>query len=198
MSLPFSQSCENNKDPILGVLKDCFADEARVLEIAGGTGQHAVYFAQNMPGLMWQSSDLATNVESLNLRIDLADLPNLPSALPLDVMQEQWPIETTDNVFSANSLHIMSEQAVVAFFAHLETLISLNGRLCIYGPFKYQGNFTSESNAKFDLWLKQRDPLSGIRDFEFVNSLAEKAGLALIEDHAMPANNQLLSWRKVR
>jgi cyclopropane fatty-acyl-phospholipid synthase-like methyltransferase len=198
MTLPFSQSCENNKDSILSLLKGYFSAEGRVLEIAGGTGQHAVYFAQNMPWLTWQSSDLPSNVESLNLRIATAQLPTLPLAAPLDVTQADWQVGAHDYVFSANCLHIMSEQCVVELFAHLDDVITLGGKLCVYGPFKYQGEFTSESNANFDLSLKQRDPRSGIRDFELVNGLAEKAGLALIEDHAMPANNQLLSWAKVR
>lgn len=198
MTLPFSQSCENNKNPILDLLVGHFAKEGSVLEIAGGTGQHAVYFAQNMPWLTWQSSDVPSNVASLNLRIESAQLSTLPSAIPLDVSQTSWQVGAFNYVFSANSLHIMSEQCVVEFFAHLDDVITLGGKLCVYGPFKYRGEFTSESNGNFDLWLKQRDPRSGVRDFEFVNTLAEKTGLKLIEDHAMPANNQLLTWAKVR
>ncbi|MDP2139615.1 MAG: DUF938 domain-containing protein [Gammaproteobacteria bacterium] len=196
MSLPFSQACENNKDPILDVLKRHFVSAGTVLEIAGGTGQHAVYFATHMPWLHWQSSDVPENVDSLNLRIADAKLTNLPLAIALDVTQPDWGVQQCDYVFSANSLHIMAESAVVEFFRHLQDVIAQSGILCVYGPFKYGGKFTTASNANFDLWLKSRNPLSGVRDFEMVNDLAKSAGLTLLEDNAMPANNQLLVWQR--
>ncbi len=201
MELPFSQSCENNKDPILAVLqRHLAADERRqpfrVLEIAGGTGQHAVHFTTHMPWLRWQSSDVPEQIETLNIRLRAAAQANLPLALPLDVTQQDWPVDSLDAVFTANSLHIMPASAVAEFFRRLNSVIKDGGHLCIYGPFKYEGNFTTPSNAQFDLQLKSRNPLSGIRDFEWVNELAGEAGLTLLEDNAMPANNQLLVWRK--
>jgi SAM-dependent methyltransferase len=201
VELPFSQSCENNKDPILAVLqRHLAADERRqpfrVLEIAGGTGQHAVHFTTHMPWLRWQSSDVPEQIETLNIRLRAAAQANLPLALPLDVTQQDWPVDSLDAVFTANSLHIMPASAVAEFFRRLNSVIKDGGHLCIYGPFKYEGNFTTPSNAQFDLWLKSRNPLSGIRDFEWVNELASEAGLTLLEDNAMPANNQLLVWRK--
>ncbi len=201
MQLPFSQSCENNKEPILGVLqKHLVAGERtqplRVLEIAGGTGQHAVHFATHMPWLHWQSSDVPELVDTLNLRLRAAAQPNLPLALPLDVTQQDWEVCSFDAVFTANSLHIMPASAVVEFFRHLNSVIEHGGHLCIYGPFKYGGDFTTPSNAQFDLWLKSRNPLSGVRDFEWVNQLAREAGLTLLEDNPMPANNQLLVWKR--
>lgn len=200
MQLPFSQSCENNKEPILAVLqKHLVAREhnqpLRILEVAGGTGQHAVHFATQMPWLHWQSSDVPELVDTLNLRLRTAAQPNLPLALPLDVTQQNWGAGSFDAVFTANSLHIMSAAAVVEFFRRLNSVIEDGGLLCIYGPFKYGGDFTTPSNAQFDLWLKSRDPLSGVRDFEWVNELASEAGLTLLEDNAMPANNQLLVWK---
>ncbi len=201
MQLPFSQSCENNKEPILAVLqKHLVARERsqplRVLEIAGGTGQHAVHFATHMPWLHWQSSDVPELVDTLNLRLRAAAQPNLPLALPLDVTQQDWEVCSFDAVFTANSLHIMPASAVVEFFRHLNSVIEDGGLLCIYGPFKYGGDFTTPSNAQFDLWLKSRNPLSGVRDFEWVNQLAREAGLTLLEDNPMPANNQLLVWKR--
>ncbi len=201
MELPFSQSCENNKDPILAVLqRHLAADERRqpfrVLEIAGGTGQHAVHFTTHMPWLRWQSSDLPEQIETLNIRLRAAAQSNLPLALPLDVTQQDWPVDSFDAVFTANSLHIMPASAVAEFFRRLNSVIKDGGHLCIYGPFKYEGNFTTPSNAQFDLQLKSRNPASGIRDFEWVNELASEAGLTLLEDNAMPANNQLLVWKK--
>ncbi|MDO9318334.1 MAG: DUF938 domain-containing protein [Gammaproteobacteria bacterium] len=201
MQLPFSQSCENNKEPILAVLHKHFAagehrQPLRVLEIAGGTGQHAVHFTTHMPWLHWQSSDVPELVDTLNIRLRAAAQPNLPLALPLDVTQQDWGVNPFDAVFTANSLHIMPAIAVAEFFRRLDNIIASGGHLCIYGPFKYRGNFTTPSNAQFDLWLKSRNPLSGVRDFEWVNELAGEAGLTLLEDNTMPANNQLLVWKK--
>ncbi len=193
MTLPFSQSCENNKQFILNVIERHFNAPGKLIEIAGGTGQHAEFFAAALPHLQWQSTDIPSNVDFLNQRLLAA---NLPSALQFDVTQERFEHPQVDYVFSANSLHIMPATAVVEFFRHMKTLLKKEGMLCVYGPFKYAGNFTSPSNANFDLWLKGNNPLSGIRDFETVCELATQAGLELLEDNAMPANNQLLVWKK--
>ncbi len=202
-SLPFSQASENNKQAILEILKNHLHSsdsvlEINVLEIAGGTGQHAVFFAENIPELYWQSSDIPSHVDSLNLRISAAHLSNLPAAISLDVNQTEWDCKEPGAIFSANSLHIMSTASVENFFAGVGRHLQSGGRLLLYGPFKYDGQFTTESNARFDLWLKSRDRVSGIRDFEWINSLAENIGMQLIEDSAMPANNQLLVWQKTQ
>lgn len=193
--LPFSQACENNKQPILEVLLRHLAQCNSVLEIGGGTGQHAVFFAQQFPGCRWQSTDIPANVESLNLRIARAELDNLPPAADLDVNQRPWQCEPAEAIFTANSLHIMSAQSVENFFAEVNNHCRPAAKLLVYGPFKYGGEFTTESNAQFDVWLKERDRLSGIRDFEWVNQLATDAGFGFVEDNAMPANNQLLVWQ---
>ncbi len=194
--LPFSQASENNKQFILEVLRRHLGEGDRVLELAGGTGQHAVHFASNIPALHWQSSDIPSNVDSLNLRLTAAMLSNLPTAITIDVNQLPWQCDRATAIFSANSLHIMSVSSVVNFFKGVGEVLADSGTLLVYGPFKYAGEFTTESNAGFDRWLKDRDPVSGVRDFEWVNELATKAGLRLIEDNAMPANNQLLVWKK--
>lgn len=196
MELPFSQACENNKAPILAVLQRHFTRRGRVLEIGGGTGQHAEHFATAMPWLQWHSTDVPANVATLNLRLAAAALPNLPPAQPLDVTQSDWGQRGIDYLFSANSLHIMPESAVVDFFRPLPDVLAPGAIVCVYGPFKYGGDFTTPSNAQFDQWLKDRNPASGIRDFERVQALATAAGLKLVEDNAMPANNQLLVWRR--
>lgn len=196
--LPFSQACENNKQVILQVLQRHLQEGDRVLELAGGTGQHAVYFAENLPLLHWQSSDIPANVDILNLRIEAARLANLPSALTIDVDQPDWSCNEPTAIFSANSLHIMSADSVENFFKGVGENLEAEGKLIIYGPFKYAGEFTTASNADFDLWLKDRNPVSGIRDFEWVDDLAAKASLRLVEDNAMPANNQCLVWQKLQ
>jgi cyclopropane fatty-acyl-phospholipid synthase-like methyltransferase len=191
--LPFSQASENNKLPILQVLTQHLPAIQSLLEIGGGTGQHAVFFAAQFPNLRWQSSDLPTNVYSLNLRLQRA---SLPLALALDVNDSSWGVEQFDAIFSANSLHIMSPSSVEKFFVGVGHHLKPAGLLFVYGPFKYGGDFTSDSNVQFDLWLKHRDPLSGIRDFEWINKLAQAVGLRLLQDNSMPANNQLLVWRR--
>ncbi|MEX1196490.1 MAG: DUF938 domain-containing protein [Pseudohongiellaceae bacterium] len=207
MELPWSQACENNKRPILEVLLRHFGPReahpalpdqcrARVLEVGGGTGQHAAFFAASMPWLYWQSSDVASNAASLALRLGQSGLDNLPAPLTLDALDPQWDAAAADYLFSANTLHIMSEEAVRGFFRRLPDVLKEDAIVCIYGPFRYGDEFSSDSNASFDQWLRQRDPRSGIRDAAFVDELAEKAGLELIEDNAMPANNQLRIWRQ--
>jgi SAM-dependent methyltransferase len=196
--LPFSDACERNKDPILGVLREAFADRTRVVEIGSGTGQHAVYFARHLPHLAWQPTDLREHLEGLAARIAAEGPPDLAVPVELDVLQAQWPPLTGDAVFSANTLHIMSWPAVEALFAGLRRVLTGGGVLAIYGPFRYGGQFTTASNAAFDAMLRERDPDSGIRDFEAVNALAAAAGLELRADHAMPANNQLIVWKGAR
>ena len=195
---PFSQASENNKLPILDVLKHHLNNRRSLLEIGGGTGQHAAFFARQFPEIIWQSSDIHSNVKTLNLRVASAKLKNLPLATSLDVNKETWNYGFYDAIFSANCLHIISEDSVINFFKGTSKHINDGGVLLVYGPFKYRGKFTTESNAGFDRWLKARDPKSGIRDFEWTNELAEEVGFSLVEDNAMPANNQLLAWAKIK
>jgi SAM-dependent methyltransferase len=193
--LPFSDACERNKGPILEVLRTAFADRRRVVEIGAGTGQHAVHFARELPHLQWQPTDRAEYMAGLAARIVAEGPTNLASLVELDVLREPWPVVRGDALFSANTLHIMSWPAVEALFAGLPGLLEPGGVLAIYGPFRYAGRFTTDSNAAFDAMLRERDPEAALRDFEAVNALAEAAGLSLSADHAMPANNQLLVWR---
>ena len=194
-SLPYSQASENNKLPILNVMERHLTGCHSLLELAGGTGQHAVFFAEQFPHLHWQSSDVPDAVATLNLRLTHAGLSNLPIGIAIDVNSPTWNCAVVDAIYSANSLHIMSAASVEHFFTGVERHLSKAGLLLVYGPFKYNGEFTTESNAKFDLWLKERNPVSGVRDFEWVNALAEAVGMSLVEDNAMPANNQLLVWQ---
>lgn len=193
---PFSQACENNKDPILSVLREELAGITHVLELGSGTGQHACYFAQQLPTLCWQMTDMAANLEGLACARAEVNAPNLPAALALDVRQTPWPLPIPAALFTANSLHIMAWSAVESLFAHLAAHAPAGNRLCVYGPFNYDGEYTSASNAAFDQWLAGRDPHSAIRDFEAVDALAGAAGYVLHADHPMPANNRLLVWQR--
>ena len=191
---PFSESCVQNRDPILAVLRELFADRSHVLEIGSGTGQHAVYFGAKLPHLRWQTADVPPHHAGIRLWLAEAKLANVLPPLELDVNQPHWRSGRYDAVFSANTLHIMSWPEVEKFFEGVGEVLESGGILAVYGPFNYNGAFTSESNARFDAWLKARDPASGVRDFEAVDALAERAGLALQADYPMPANNQLLVW----
>jgi cyclopropane fatty-acyl-phospholipid synthase-like methyltransferase len=107
-----------------------------------------------------------------------------------------WPLEPVDAIFSANTLHFMSLDCAEDFFRGVGEVLEPGGRLAVYGPFRYRGEFTSDSNAQFDLWLKQTDPVRGVRDFEWIDGLAQAQGLLLLSDTLMPANNQLLLWQR--
>jgi SAM-dependent methyltransferase len=256
---PFSPASERNRDPILEVLRVCFADRKRVLEIGSGTGQHAVHFAAAMPWLVWQCSDRAESLPGIRAWLDEAALPNTPAPIELEITSERDDLrelgdllplplagegwgegaldlrmeeqdqdqerpqpafgrllpqagEVTkhagqdprrsdarpfDAVFSANTLHIMGWHEVEAFFAVLGKVLTEEATVVVYGPFNYDGDYTSDSNREFDGWLKARDPQSGIRDFEAVDALARGIGLRLSADIAMPANNRCLVWRSV-
>lgn len=197
MSVPFSQACENNKQVIWSVICRFFTADNFVLEIATGTAQHCRYFLKLRPDLRWQPSDIGSNITVVTAGLEGCASRNIFKPLVLDVQQEVWPVTEADGVFSANSLHIMSPAAVEDFFSGVGRVLKTGGHLCVYGPFKYGQQFTTDSNANFDLWLKNRNSESGIRDFEKVNAFANLAGLKMIEDTAMPANNQLVVWQKV-
>lgn len=195
MTKPFSESCERNREPILAVLREVFAEARRVLEIGSGTGQHAVYFGAALPHLTWQTSDLPAHHAGIHLWLKDAGLPNVLPPRVLDACDAQtWPAQGYDAVFSANTLHIMRWAAVVNCFQLIGRTLEPDGILVVYGPFNYGGDYTSDSNRRFDAWLKARDPASGIRDFEAVDALARAQGLRLARDVAMPANNRTLVW----
>ena len=197
MSRQFSTACERNREPILAILRDAFADRRHVLEIGSGTGQHAVFFGAALPHLNWQTSDVPQNHPSIIAWQQEAGLANVLPPLALDV-NEDWPQGPFDAVFSANTCHIMAWPEVQAMFAGIGRVLSMGGVVCIYGPFNYGGQFTSASNGEFDASLTAQAPHMGIRDFEAVNALAAAQGLALQADHAMPANNRLLVWRRAQ
>jgi hypothetical protein len=192
----FSDACERNKEPILGVLRSAFTGRRGVFEVGSGTGQHAVHFAAHLPQLTWQPSEVPPLEDDLLERVRTAALPNLRTPLALDVRDDPWPVGAVDAGFSANTLHIMSWAAVAEFFRGFGALLPPAGVLCVYGPFRYQGRHTSPSNEAFDAWLRARDPASAVRDFEAVTQLALTHGLHLTADHAMPANNRTLVWQR--
>jgi cyclopropane fatty-acyl-phospholipid synthase-like methyltransferase len=194
--LPFSAACERNKEPILEVLRVRLADRDQVLEIGSGTGQHAVYFARTLAHLTWHPTEQLAYLPDLTERVKLEGTPNLRAPTLLDVRQAVWPVRSVDAIFTANTLHIMSWPEVMALFRGIGSVLSPGGVLCIYGPFRYDGRYTSDSNKDFDLMLQERDPLSGLRDIRAVTELAAQYGLQLATDHDLPANNRLVVFTK--
>lgn len=191
----YSEACDQNRGPILAVLKEELADCHKVLEIGSGTGQHAVYFGKHLPHLSWQTSDIDSSHPSINAWLDEARLPNVGQPLSLDV-SNHWPDDRFDGVFSANTAHIMSWPDVIDMFNGVGNSLKPGGMFCLYGPFNYGRQYTSESNERFDGWLKARDPLSGVRNFEDLDALAQSNDMAFRRDHEMPVNNRLLVWKK--
>ncbi|MGM0563067.1 MAG: DUF938 domain-containing protein [Pseudomonadota bacterium] len=198
MDKPWSEACERNAGPIGDVLAEWFAPliagGGRVLEIGSGTGQHAAAFAGRFSALQWQPSDVPAHLEGI--RAWTQPVENCAEPLSLDVL-DTWPDLQVDAAYTANTLHIMSWQAVEACFHGLARTVVPGGLLAVYGPFRFAGEPFAESNVQFDAFLRQRDPQSGIRTLEALMELAQKAGWAYRGRQALPANNHLLLWRRL-
>ena len=197
IEIPFSAPCERNKDDIFDVISPYLTQVGAVLEIGTGTAQHAVHFAYKLPSIDWQTSDQASYLGGIRAQLDNAKLSNIRYPLTLDVNQKRW-VESGERfsaVYTANTFHIMDWQSVQAFFSRLPS-VCLNGAyLIVYGPFKYQGEFTSESNRHFDETLRNSDWGSGIVDYEKIAELAQAVNFRLVKDVSMPANNQCLIFQ---
>lgn len=195
--LPYSQACENNKVPILEKLKAIFIMPGKVLEIGTLTGQHAVHFAQAMPHLQWQPSDHPEAADLCRPRLEQAALPNILPVVELDVSDANWPVESFHWAFSANTAHIMSWSEVEQMFRGIGERLSEDGAFCLYGPFNDQGEYSSDSNRRFDQHLRSQASHMGIRDLIDLSALAESGGMTLSENYPMPANNRLLVFRPI-
>ena len=195
---PYSESCERNQEPILKILQETLVNQQCVLEIASGTGQHAVYFGRALPHLSWQTSELTQKHEGILAWLNEIKLPNVLTPITINVNDAKWPVGIVDTVFNANTVHIISWLEVERMFAGIARVLNANGILCLYGPFKYKGKFTSESNARFDAFLRSNNRNSGIRNFEDINRLAESHGLFLVKDVDMPSYNQILVWQRAQ
>lgn len=194
--LPFSAATERNKQPILTVLRALWPAPQRVLEIGSGTGQHAVYFAEKLPHLGWIPSETPARMATLKPRLEQASLVNISPPVELDVSETPWPDCNANSAFAANVAHIMGWDAVIAMFRGVGRMLDADGQFCLYGPFNYNGRFTSAGNAAFDEDLRARDPAMGIRDLADLQKLAGEYDLELAQDHEMPANNRLLVWQR--
>lgn len=196
MSKPYSESCDQNKDHILSIISPLLSSCKNVLEIGSGTGQHAIYFAEKLPQLKWHTSDCLDYHAGINSWLSESAVKNIEKPFELNVSTSQWPTFDVDAVFTANSVHIMSDKDVVNLIAGVGGLLKSKGSFIIYGPFNYNGEYTSESNQRFDQWLKERDPASGIKHFEAIVAQAKDNGMSLVTDYEMPANNRILHFIK--
>lgn len=196
MEKPVAPACLRNQEPIAQALAGILTEPARVLEIGSGTGQHAVYVARALPYLIWQPTELEPALAGVRAWRAGAGLENVLEPLVLDVTQNDWPQEPYDAVFTANTVHFIGWEPVRQMFEGVARVLRGDGLFCVYGPFNYDGRYTSEGNRELDAWLKSRDPASGIKDIEAVTQLAASFGLVFQQDIAMPANNRLLVFRK--
>jgi SAM-dependent methyltransferase len=193
---PFAEYASRNAPPILEVLRHEFASFRDVLEIGSGTGQHAVTFASALPHLRWQTSDLDENHAGIRSWLAEVGVDNILPPLSLDVRDARVNAESFDAVFSSNTAHIMSQDAVGAMFSIVGRALRGGGRFCLYGPFRQGGAFNTPSNAAFDADLRGRDPSMGIRDLEALDELGDDAGLRRVRLYAVPSNNHIAVWEK--
>ncbi len=192
----FSSAAERNQQPILDQLQTLFPKQGTVLEIGSGTGQHAVFFTRNLPGLLWQPSDRLENLAGLEARFSAEGNQRILPLLQLDVLRDTWPGCSYQGVYSANTAHIMSWDAVVAMFTGVAAQLVPGARFCLYGPFNIDNCFTSQSNAQFDAGLRLKDSEMGIRDMAAIESLANLHQLQFERKIAMPANNFILAFTR--
>jgi len=193
---PHAPAAERNREPILAVLRVEFADRRSVLEIGSGTGQHAVWFARHLPSLTWQPTDLPDRLAGISSWIRAESVGNVLPPRKLDVLTVDDVTGRYDAMFSSNTTHIMGIEGVRAMFRIAGSVLLPGGKLCVYGPFRFQGEFTSESNRAFDASLRDRSPAMGIRDIESLDSYAAAAGLVRSALYAMPANNFIVVWSR--
>jgi len=194
--LPVAEACLRNQRPILDVLGRYLPSQAYVLEVGSGTGQHAAYMTSNLPGIRWQPTELRDNLPGIRAWRKQSKNEGFLEPLELDVQQDIWPARDADAVFSANVVHFVSWPEVEKMFRGISRVLKSGGLLLLYGPYNYDGQFTSQGNIELDEWLRSRNPDSGIKDFEQVLLLARQFHLYLRADEEMPANNRTLVFQK--
>ena len=193
----YSPASARNRQPILEVLERVLPSAATVLELASGSGEHAIYFSKNLPHLTWQPSDVDDDgLASVESWVEHEALPNVRKPLRLDVCADDWIDEPVDAIYCCNMIHITPWEMTEALMRGVGKHLKAGGRLVTYGPYRIGDEHTAPSNASFDHSLRSRDARWGVRDFEAVSEEAKKNGLVFVERVAMPANNFILVFRK--
>ena len=197
MAKGFAPAAERNREPILEVLRRVLPASGTILEIASGTGQHAVFFSERLPRLRWQPSDPAADaLRSIRTWVSEEARENLLAPIELDVRSKPWPIARADAMLCINMIHVSPWEASEALFEGAQRLLSADAPLVTYGPYRVHGEHTAPSNAAFDQSLRSRDPRWGVRDIDELSALATRTGFTLEQSVLMPANNMTLVWRR--
>lgn len=197
MTRAFAPAAARNQRPIADVLLEVLPSRGLVLEIASGTGQHAAFFAERIPTLTWQPSDISpTAVASIDAHVRELRRPNLLPAIQLDAAAAEWPIATANAVVCINMIHIAPWEAAVGLFEGAASLLSAGEHLVTYGPYRLHGNHTAASNARFDASLRAQDPRWGVRDVDALDALGRQHAFDRDKTVPMPANNFTLVWTK--
>lgn len=191
---PFAPAADRNRQVILEALRLELSVDDLVFEFGSGTGQHICHFAAHLPHITWQPSDIAENLPGISLWIAEANCANIRPVVEFDLTHENSGVFKANVCYSANTLHIISWPLVKKLFQRSATILNTNGKLCVYGPFRFNGEHISDSNQRFDMQLRQANPDSGIRDVTALDSLAKQQGFNPCRITTMPANNHLLIW----
>ena len=191
----FSLAAERNKQPMVDQLSKWLRGHETILEVGSASGQHGLFFSQQMPHIHWQCSDRSDYLPELADNIKTANLSNVPEPIKLDVMNYDWSLCQYNVVFTANTLHIMTAAEVDYFLSQVHLALRPQGKLLVYGPFNYQNDYTSVSNREFDVMLRERNVGSCIKSFEVINEQLGNSQFALIDDISMPANNRMIAWQ---
>ncbi len=194
MKQAFSPSADRNKDAILAVLKSELSTNVRVLEIGSGTGQHACFFTEHLHNVVWQPTELASNIAHIASRVASNGNANVLQPWELDVNNHPWPVTEADVCYTCNTFHIIGLDSVESVFKGCRAVLSGGGKLIVYGPFSIQGKYTSSSNQHFDQQLRQQNPASGVRDLTDLDVIAQSHGFDAYRLIEMPSNNFIVVW----
>ena len=198
MAKGFAPAAERNRQAILDVLRRVLPSAGLVLELASGTGQHAVFFSEQLPTLRWQPSDASADaLQSIAAWVEEVERANLLPPIELDVRSPRWPVARADALICINMIHISPWESTEALFRSAADLLAAGSPLITYGPYRLHGEHTAPSNAAFDQSLRSRNSRWGIRDIDELTELAGRIGFTLQERVDMPANNMTLIWTRV-
>lgn len=192
----YSKACERNQQPIGDVLEEVLPDaqEITVLEVGSGTGQHGVAFCRRFPHIRWQPTNRPGRLSSIEAWREDADCHNLLEPLAFDLFDEEPPVERADMVVAFNVIHIAPFEATKRLFYHAAELLEPGAHVLLYGPYRFRDRELEASNERFDEFLRNRDPQSGIRTFEEVDAIACAQGFTHVQTRRLPANNDAIWW----